>query len=201
MTAGWPLFCTTDPGGCWELCAVVITTRYQLSNLHANVCKSGVYTAQHGCYRNVCFHALSRNPTIFMEILRRSDVDSDITGRRVEFFTDENKLIWVLIYRMLWFLFGQFSWQLRKSRDGFMCGCVSVCLFVWVCWTGMTCEWHQALMALINHNPSLNHKDDLQKLSKGLELKKLSLLMLNVRKPVLKVLGVPNIPSHRMNSS
>lgn len=28
-----------------------------------------------------------------MEILRRSDVDSDITGRRVEFFTDENKLM------------------------------------------------------------------------------------------------------------
>lgn len=184
MTAGRPLFCTTAPGGCWELCAVVITTRYQLSNLHANVCQSGVCTTQHGCYGNVRFHALSRNPTIFTEILRRGEVDGDITGsREIQMRTNEYGSLFTEYY----------GFCLVTSHDSWgnleMVPCV--CVFVWVCWTDMTSEWHQAMMALINHNPSLNHNDDHQKLSKGLGLKKLSLLMVNVLKPVLEVLWVP----------
>lgn len=37
MTSHWLLsFCISLPNEFWELCAVVITTRYQLGNLYAN---------------------------------------------------------------------------------------------------------------------------------------------------------------------
>ena len=33
------IFCVSFPNEFWELCAVVITTRYQLGNLYANAAK------------------------------------------------------------------------------------------------------------------------------------------------------------------